>query len=161
MPHPAQPYRDDPSDSEEETLIASPAPRRHHSTSPDRRNHSTHSSHSSQATVTGFVIPYTDVVPENDDDVPLAYLYPYPTEAPPSYQVAVRESYRATLIQHIPRASVVSYTDEEQGVDRPEADDVRFSVERVVATIIVAMILLLIAGLLALGALGYFAMGAL
>lgn len=81
--------------------------------------------------------------------MPLAHLYPYPTEAPPSYQAVVRESFRATLIQHIPDNSGIE-TDEEAGVERAQADDVRFSVERVVATIIVAMMLLVIAALLGL-----------
>ncbi|KAF1954705.1 hypothetical protein CC80DRAFT_493495 [Byssothecium circinans] len=95
-------------------------------------------------------IPYTDAVPENDGDVPLAHLYPYPTEAPPSYHVAVRESFRDTLIRHIPSHSVSTEADEEAGVEHAQADDVRFTVERFVAAIIVSTMLLVIAALLAL-----------
>jgi hypothetical protein len=85
----------------------------------------------------------------DDDDVPLAHLYPYPTEAPPSYSVAVRQSYRDTLIAHIPTNSNVSAeTDEEAGVDREYHDDVRFKVEKLVAAIIVSLILLVLTGLM-------------
>lgn len=88
--------------------------------------------------------------------MPLAYLLPLPTEAPPPYQVAVREAYRATLIQHIPDPSLSTLPDEEMGVERAHADDVRFTVERVVAAIIVAMLLLIIAALMALVAVSGF-----
>ncbi|KAF2241187.1 hypothetical protein BU26DRAFT_525382 [Trematosphaeria pertusa] len=144
--HPIDAYRDDPSDSEdEEPVIASPTPQRHHRTS-DLTNHQPHI----------YFTPYTDAIPESDDDVPLAHLYPYPADAPPSYAAAVRQSFRDTLIQHIPHNSVSTEPDEELGADRAQADDVRFTVERVVAAIIVSMLLLIIAALLALVALGYF-----
>ncbi|KAF2469881.1 uncharacterized protein BDR25DRAFT_343541 [Lindgomyces ingoldianus] len=89
--------------------------------------------------------PYSDIVPDSDDDVPLAYLYPLPTEAPPSYHVAVQQSYRATLISHIPSdLNISDIVDEEADIERVQVDDVRFGVERVLAKLIVAMILLLI-----------------
>ncbi|KAF2683648.1 hypothetical protein K458DRAFT_431876 [Lentithecium fluviatile CBS 122367] len=147
---PLEPYRDDPSDSghdehdSDSPTIASPSPQRYHRSASD-----------GPPAQTQVFTPYTDNV-FDDDDVPLAHLYPYPTEAPPSYYVAVRESYRATLIQHIPSHSISTDADEEAGVDHPQADDVRFTVERVVAAIIVSMMLLLIAALLALFALWSF-----
>ena len=94
-----------------------------------------------------FFPPYTDAPrsDEDPDDVPLAHLYPYPTEAPPSYYVAVQQSYRDTLISHIPTTSNMSpETDEEEAVDRDYSDDVRFKVERVVAALVVAFILMTI-----------------
>lgn len=149
--HLLEPYRDEPSDSEHDEhdsgsrTTASPSPQRY------RRSGSDVSPAQAQV----FFAPYTDNV-FDDDDVPLAHLYAYPTEAPPSYHVAVRESYRATLIQHIPSHSISTDADEEAGVDHPQADDVRFTVERVVAAIIVSMMLLLVAALLALFALWSF-----
>ncbi|CAO2652523.1 Nn.00g008060.m01.CDS01 [Neocucurbitaria sp. VM-36] len=131
--------------------------------------------------------PYTDYPtspsegappPTSDDDVPLAHLvlqprthhhfeassYPhvtYPLEAPPSYYIAVRQSYRDTLIQHIPsnhqhdpRDPILVEIDEEVGMEMVRADDVRHSVERVVAMFVVASLLLIIAAVLGWLALG-------
>lgn len=93
---------------------------------------------------------YTD----HDDDVPLAQLC-YPSEAPPSYDVVVRESFRTTLIQQVrSTTSLPNEVDEEAaaafGEGGARADDVRFTVEKVVAAIIVSMLLLMVAALLAL-----------
>ncbi|KAF2194510.1 hypothetical protein K469DRAFT_129010 [Zopfia rhizophila CBS 207.26] len=116
-------YRDEPSPLGESPMAA-PRPQRHRTSSDQNRP--------------VHYPPYTD-----DDDVPLAHLYPCPTEAPPAYNVAVRQSYRETLISHIPSGFGVTI-DEEAGVEQPRADDVRFSVERVVAKIIVAALLVLV-----------------
>ncbi|KAF2641982.1 hypothetical protein P280DRAFT_548585 [Massarina eburnea CBS 473.64] len=136
---PMEPYRDEPSEDEDEDehvdehvpFAASPAPQRHVSASV-----------MPPAQLQVFV-PYTDFDPNygNTDDVPLAHLYPYPTEAPPSYHAVVRESFRATLIQHLASdsASTNAIMDEEAGVDRVQADDVRFTVEKVVASIIMTL----------------------
>jgi hypothetical protein len=103
-----------------------------------------------QAEIQVFYTPYTDAPrASTDEDVPLAQLYPY-GEAPPPYQVAVRESYRETLAQHMPSHSVSTVRDEEAAVERVDSDDVRFTVEKAVAAIIVAMLLLIIASILAL-----------
>ena len=71
----------------------------------------------------------------------------------------MRESFRATLFQHIPPHSDSSDTDTEAGIDTPQADDVRFTVERFVAAIIVSMMLLVCAALLALIAVASFHSG--
>jgi hypothetical protein len=95
--------------------------------------------------------PYTDAVPgaEDNDDVPLAHLYPYPTEAPPAYNVAVRQSYRDTLISHIPSNPNLSPdADEEAGVEMDYYDDNRFKIERVVAAMILSVILMVITAFL-------------
>ncbi|KAF2119832.1 hypothetical protein BDV96DRAFT_486363 [Lophiotrema nucula] len=85
--------------------------------------------------------PYSDAIPEvNDDDVPLAHLYPYPTEAPPSYATVIVQSYRDTLVSHIPSHSTVYVSDEELGVERAAPDDVRFPIERVVAKLVVGLL---------------------
>jgi hypothetical protein len=143
---PLSPYRDDPSANDDAESVsgqstASPTPQ-HRQPAPSAIN-------TAQAQV--FYEPYRDDV-FNDDDVPLAHLCSYPTEAPPSYHVAVRESFRATLVQHIPTHSVSSDVDTEAGIDIDfeQADDVRFTVERFVAAIIVSMMLLVCAALLAL-----------
>ncbi|KAL1598716.1 hypothetical protein SLS60_007857 [Paraconiothyrium brasiliense] len=141
---PLEPYRDEPSPSSPAAtpIIASPAPQRYR-ISTERAN-----ARLQQAEIQVFYTPYTDVSrAQNDEDVPLAQLYPYPTEAPPPYQIAVRESYRETLAQHIPNPSV---RDEEAGIEHIQSDDMRFTVEKVVAAIIVAMLLLIIASVLAL-----------
>lgn len=137
---PPEPYRDEPSPSTtpenpQNRVIASPQPQRYHA---------------SHQVVTYFP-PYTDVEPgsEDNDDVPLAHLYPYPTEAPPSYSFAVRQSYRDTLISHIPsNTNALAESDEEAGEDREYHDDVRFKIERIVAAIIVSLVLLVITGVL-------------
>lgn len=113
--------------------------------------------------------PYSDTPPTpNDDDVPLAHLIlqpqiysqhyslepPYPLEAPPSYSVAVRQSFRDTLIQYIPQGPSAVDTDEEAGVEIVRADDVRHSVEKVVAMFVVASLLLIISAVLGWLALG-------
>ncbi|KAF2621702.1 hypothetical protein BU25DRAFT_415900 [Macroventuria anomochaeta] len=84
---------------------------------------------------------------EDDEDVPLAQLLLYPRDAPPAYSTVVRQSYRETLLQHIPRHPGVVDLDEEAMLERMRADDVRFTVERVVAMAVV-MALLVLAGLL-------------
>jgi hypothetical protein len=86
---------------------------------------------------------------DNDDDenVPLAHLPLYSRDAPPAYSSIVRQSYRETLIQHIPQNPVIVEIDEEAGLERIHADDVSFKVESIVATAVV-MALLVLAGLL-------------
>ena len=135
---PLAPYRDEPSPTV-------PSSQRH------RASTSLSTARPQHAQVHIFYAPYSDVPgPARDEDVPLAHLYPYPADAPPSYQVAVRESYRETLVQHIPTQSASTVLDEEAGLDEVHADDVRFTVEKIVASIIVSMLLLIIASLLAL-----------
>jgi hypothetical protein len=133
-------YRDEPSDITEiySPSITTPRPQRYRASSTDILNHHVVAQH---------YVSYTDNPSgESDDDVPLAHLYPYPTEAPPAYHVAVRQSYRDTLIAHIP----VNFTgDEEEGGEEGEReDDLRFSIERVIAGLIVVMILLVVCLLL-------------
>lgn len=62
----------------------------------------------------------------------------------------MRQSYRETLLQHIPRHPVVVDLDEEAGLERIRADDVRFEVERIVAMAVVIALLVLAGLLLAL-----------
>jgi hypothetical protein len=50
----------------------------------------------------------------------------------------------------MPSHSVSTVRDEEAAVERVDSDDVRFTVEKAVAAIIVAMLLLIIASILAL-----------
>lgn len=85
---------------------------------------------------------------EEDEDVPLTRLLLHPCDAPPAYSTVVRQSYRETLLQHIPRHPVVVDVDvdEEAALERMRADDVRFTVERVVAMAVV-MAMLVLAGL--------------
>ncbi|KAJ4373293.1 hypothetical protein N0V83_003587 [Neocucurbitaria cava] len=166
-----EPYRDEPATPTESYPTHNPPQyRRHH-----------HPSYQ----------PYTDfptspsgsaLLNASDDDVPLAHLLlqpqtyhisstsyssfpphiPYPLEAPPSYSVAVRQSYRDTLIQHIPsgqqqrdpRDPILVEIDEEAGLEMMRADDVRHSVEKVVAMFVVASLLLVIAAVLGWLALG-------
>lgn len=117
--------------------------------------------------------PYTDALLPSDhdtdnDDIPLAHFlppHPYPHEAPPSYSVAVRSthSYHDTLIQYIPShrqhqtsqrwqtsnaSQVVVEIDSESGEVLSRTDDVRHSVEKVVAMFVVAAVLLVISGVL-------------
>jgi hypothetical protein len=109
--------------------------------------------------------PYSDLSPPASpdvDDVPLAHLITTQTylqatdascagEAPPSYAIAVRQCYRETLIQHIPhsREGFRDMDEEsEMGVEMARPDDVRYSVERIVAMFVVAIILLVVSGVL-------------
>ncbi|KAH8728039.1 hypothetical protein GQ44DRAFT_702549 [Phaeosphaeriaceae sp. PMI808] len=119
--------------------------------------------------------PYTDSPPltPDDDNIPLAHfiLNPYPQEAPPSYSVAVRQShtYHDTLIQYVPEEHtfaqylahhdravrpVLIEIDEESGEVISRTDDVRHSIEKVVAMFVVAGLLLLLSAVLAWLALG-------
>lgn len=144
-----EPYRDEPSpDSPAPApapIAASPSPQRYR-TPTERAN-----ARLRQAEIQVFYTPYTDAPrAPNDEDVPLAQLYLYPTEAPPPYQIAVRDSFRETLAHHIPSYAESTIQDEEAAVDRVQSDDVRFTVEKAVASIIVAMLLLVIASILAL-----------
>jgi hypothetical protein len=126
---PFEPYRDEPSPAAQAPILVAPQPQHLYS----------------HRDVQVFFPPYTDApsTSEDSDEVPLAHLYPYPTEAPPSYSVAVRQSYRDTLVSHIPgHAHVSPELDEEEAVDTEYHDDVRFKVERVVASLIVAIVLL-------------------
>ncbi|KAF9734185.1 hypothetical protein PMIN03_005208 [Paraphaeosphaeria minitans] len=146
LPNDLEPYRDEPSPVPAPAPIdASPSPQRDHSPA-ERAN-----ARLQQAEIQIFYTPYTDAPrAPNDEDVPLAQLYPYPTEAPPPYQFAVRESFRETLAHHIPSYSESTIRDEEAAIERVQSDNVRFTVEKAVATIIVAMLLLVIASILAL-----------
>lgn len=99
------------------------------------------------AQINVYFEPYSDnpIPVGNDDDVPLAHLYPYPTEAPPSYHVAVRQSYINTSISHIPSHTRTSVDiDEEAGQELERPDDIRHQVEKVVAALIVSGVLLII-----------------
>jgi hypothetical protein len=89
--------------------------------------------------------PYSDDPNASDtDDVPLAYLYPYPPEAPPSYYIAVQQSYRDTLIRHIPPPQDETWADEEAGVERECPDDGRHTIEKVVAALVVSLLLIVL-----------------
>ncbi|KAI8932619.1 hypothetical protein NX059_010117 [Plenodomus lindquistii] len=110
----------------------------------------------------------------NDDDVPLAHLLHttppqdlsaqefYPLDAPPSYSVAVRQSYQQTLVHHIPRGQddvesrvglVLGFAVEDD-MDGERPDDVRHDVEKVVAMFTVAILLLMVSAMLGWLALG-------
>lgn len=102
-----------------------------------------------------------------DDDVPLARLiahsqadaqqapaYSYPLEAPPSYAIAVRQSFRDTLQQHFPNGTA-SEIDEESGVEMLGPDELAHSIEKVVAMLTVAIVLLVLSGIM-----GWLALGA-
>lgn len=137
---PEEPYRDEPL-NEEATQTASEQPRRYRRA----RLEQTH------------FPPYTDNEDGtvDNDDVPLGYLYPYPTEAPPSYTVAVRQSFRDTLILHVPSNRTTQASgDEEEGGEREYPDDVRFRVERVVGLFLAAFFLLGLSAVLFLYAIG-------
>ncbi|XPS75665.1 hypothetical protein M3J09_007739 [Ascochyta lentis] len=85
---------------------------------------------------------------EDDENVPLAHLlFSQPRDAPPAYSTVVRQSYRETLLQHVPRHPVVVDIDEEAGLEQIRADDVSFRVEQLVAMAVV-IALLVLAGLL-------------
>ncbi|EOA85221.1 hypothetical protein ACJQWK_06854 [Exserohilum turcicum] len=115
--------------------------------------------------------PYSDAwrpSSPDGDDVPLGQLIithmyaepeddSYGGEAPPPYAIAVRQSFRETLIQHIPHSQhEAGEVDEESevGIEIARPDDVRYSVERMVAMVVVAIILFVISGILAWLALG-------
>lgn len=83
---------------------------------------------------------------DDDDEVPLAHLL-YARDAPPAYSSIVRQSYRETLLQHIPRDPEVMDIDEEAALDRICEEEVRFTIERAVAMAVV-MALLVLAGIL-------------
>lgn len=163
----AAPYRDDPT-------LAESQPRRSH-----RPSLSVHTTHYEDHQIA--YRPYTDLPSPSeapspasatsDDDVPLAHLllhsqaYPrpqayaidvsYPLEAPPSYSTVVRQSYRDTLVLHIPTGSHNPHeVDEEAGLEIARPDDVRHSVEKVVAMFVVASLLLIISGVFGWLALG-------
>ncbi|KAI4701949.1 hypothetical protein J4E89_010468 [Alternaria sp. Ai002NY15] len=115
--------------------------------------------------------PYTDSPPHTPDadDVPLAHLVShaytqsteishqpndafYPADAPPPYAIAVRQSYRDTLVQYVPRGQHGGREEDEEsqiGVDVVRPDDVRYSVENIVAMFVVAIMLLVVSGVLA------------
>ncbi|RMZ73113.1 hypothetical protein GMOD_00009629 [Pyrenophora seminiperda CCB06] len=118
--------------------------------------------------------PYSDSPPPTPaaGDVPLANLlythtyshstetsWPlhepaYPVEAPPSYAIAVRQSYRDTLTLYLPGPRHESDEESQAGADYLSEDDVRDSVEKVVAMFVVAMLLLVASGVLGWLALG-------
>lgn len=132
---PEEPYRDEPSASSEGVNTLPPRPQRYHTNRVEQPHFP----------------PYTDAIhsARDSDDIPLAYLYPYPTEAPPAYSIAVRQSYQDTLISHIPSNSTVSAaTDEEGGVEREYPNDGRYSMERTLARFIVAIFIFLLSGIL-------------
>ena len=106
-----EPYRDDPESPEHAPVPASPA------LQPCRAISAPQPQPQSHAQPQFPFVPYTDAEPDDSDDVPLAHLYPYPTEPPPSYYVAVRGPYRDTLIQHIP-PTFLGHRDEEAGAPR-------------------------------------------
>ncbi|KAF1927102.1 uncharacterized protein M421DRAFT_421968 [Didymella exigua CBS 183.55] len=80
---------------------------------------------------------------EEDRNVPLAQFLLYPCDAPPAYSTVVRQSYRETFLQHIPRHPVIVDLDEEAALEMMRADDVSFTIERVVAMAAVIALLLL------------------
>ncbi|PVH95839.1 hypothetical protein DM02DRAFT_617615 [Periconia macrospinosa] len=155
--HTFEPYRDEPPNDSSEPLLPSPPPRRQHPCRP--KISIPHTTLSSPYPPPQAISPYTDSsIPNHDhpnnENVPLDNLdlYPYPAEAPPSYNVVVRESFRATLIPHVPPAannfSSQSETDEEAALVTEEwasADDVRFRVENVVTALVVSIALLSVA----------------
>ncbi|KAF3036988.1 hypothetical protein E8E11_003130 [Didymella keratinophila] len=80
---------------------------------------------------------------EDDENVPLAQLVLYSRDAPPAYSSVVRQSYRDTLLQHIPRHAEFVDLDEEAALERIHADNVRFTIERVAAMATVMALLFL------------------
>ncbi|KAF1998351.1 hypothetical protein P154DRAFT_495342 [Amniculicola lignicola CBS 123094] len=152
IPIPIEPYRDEPPPSNEHLYTDARPARDNPSTAsaagfPPRPG-TYHQAPPTPSTPSQYQVfpPYTDDA--SDDDVPLAHLYPYPNEAPPAYHVAVRQSYRDTLIAHIPSTSIGSLEDEEadwgSGDERP--DDVRFAVEKIVTMLVIAFVMLGLAG---------------
>lgn len=158
-----EPYRDDPS----ATTASSP---------PQQQLHHHHQQQRPYTNISPPLTPLATPLPD-DDNIPLAHLLltpnPYPLEAPPSYAVAIRQtrSRRDTLIQYIPSSaheagqqgtllhgnslrSVIVDIDEETGEVLGRTDDVRHSVEKVVAMFVVAIVLLVVSGVLMWLALG-------
>jgi hypothetical protein len=87
---------------------------------------------------------YSDDEEDGDDEnVPLAHLLPSSCDAPPAYATVVRQSYRETLLQHIPGHPAIVELDEEAAIEMISADDVRFTVERVAAMAILMALLFL------------------
>ncbi|KAH6872294.1 hypothetical protein BKA58DRAFT_142789 [Alternaria rosae] len=151
-----EPYHDDPPTPTEAT------PSTRQTTSP---------THQRQSRRSPAYQPYTDSPPHTPDadDVPLALLVShtytqsteishqsddafYPADAPPPYAIAVRQSYRDTLVQYIPRGQHASREEDEEsqlGADVARPDDVRHSVENIVAMFVVAILLLVLSGVLA------------
>ncbi|KAH7080943.1 hypothetical protein FB567DRAFT_116576 [Paraphoma chrysanthemicola] len=153
-------YRDDPHDRpyrDDESEIYSDAPAPHQQPSSQQHQHTQ---------------PYTDTPDIDTDNIPLAHLLHlnaiYPTESPPSYSVAIRETqtHRDTLIQYIPPPNpsstppshyqsqahyrpVLIEFDPESGEVVARTDDVRHSVEKVVAMFVVAIVLLVLSGVMA------------
>jgi hypothetical protein len=84
-----------------------------------------------------------DTDDEEDENVPLTQLILYSRDAPPAYSTVVRQSYRDTLLQHIPRHTEVVDLDEEAALETIHADDVRFTIERVAAMATVMALLFL------------------
>lgn len=78
----------------------------------------------------------------------------YPAEAPPSYAIAVRQSYRDTLTLYLPGPRQDSDEESQAGADYFGEDDVRHNVEKAVAMFVVAMMLLIASGVLGWLALG-------
>ncbi|KAG9187269.1 hypothetical protein G6011_05140 [Alternaria panax] len=160
-----EPYRDDPPTPSEGT--------------PSTRLQTTAPTHHPQSQHSLLYRPYTDSTPPHTpiaDDVPLAHLISthtyaqstefssqpndafYPADAPPPYAIAVRQSYRDTLVQYIPSSghdSRVAEDEESQlGMDVARPDDVRYSIEKIVAMFVVALLLLVVSGILGWLALG-------
>lgn len=137
-------------DSDGHQRIPSTLPPRYHIVSPSRN--------SSLALPISFP-PYRDAEPGqdlDDDDVPLAHLYPYPTEAPPAYHVAVGHDFRDTLIMHIPvqpnNYSGIAGDEEAQfgfGDDDLDDDHPRHLVEMWAARAVIWIVLLAIAAFVA------------
>ncbi|KAH7066691.1 hypothetical protein BKA63DRAFT_425295, partial [Paraphoma chrysanthemicola] len=135
-----EPYQDDPHH------IYSDAPAPHQSAPPTHHQHASSQQHQ-------HTQPYTDATDIDTDNIPLAHLLHlnaiYPTESPPSYSVAIRETqtHRDTLIQYIPPPN--PKFDPESGEVVARTDDVRHSVEKVVAMFVVAIVLLVLSGVMA------------
>jgi hypothetical protein len=71
-----------------------------------------------------------------------------PTEAPPAYAVAVPQSYRDTLIMHVPSGSQFNVDVDTEAQDPERAyPKVRFWVRRLVATLFIAFHLVVISAL--------------
>lgn len=103
--------------------------------------------------------PASDENEDPDDNVPLAYLYP--SEAPPSYIAAVTQAYHGTLISHIRSRSesiTASTVSTERALDDGESgfissesqEEARFKVQKIVAMLVVAFVLFVLGGVVAL-----------
>ncbi|KAH3916370.1 hypothetical protein HBH56_057710 [Parastagonospora nodorum] len=178
-PQPApvhEPYRDDPPN----THHNDPSTYRDEPSSTYRDDPPPHAaaSHANPPAYHHQQRPYTDSAPvtplPTDDNIPLAYLIPpYPSNSPPPYSVAIRET---LLIQHqhpyhayapsqtpyhdapiFPtsrRRDVLVEIDPESGEVVSRTDDVRHGVEKVVAMFVVAVVLLFLSGFLGFIAFG-------